>query len=107
MYRQSPWAFSCAELLASRFPLGKLFNCPLSRASHQSAGRFYLGLRLIKMDCMSNQPKPRLWLIKWGGTELAMLGRWPDKEIAKLTCRAVADVAKKRESLGIVAPTTF
>jgi S-ribosylhomocysteine lyase LuxS involved in autoinducer biosynthesis len=41
--------------------------------------------------------------ICWGGTELSMLGRWPDKEIAKITRRTLAEVIEKRESLRIPA----
>jgi hypothetical protein len=40
---------------------------------------------------------------RWGGTELSMLGRWPDAEIAKITCRSLAQVVAKRKSLGIPA----
>jgi hypothetical protein len=39
--------------------------------------------------------------IRWGGTELSMLGRRPDAEIARITCRSLAQVVAKRESLGI------
>ena len=50
-------------------------------------------------------PSPRRSvIIKWGETELSMLGHWPDKEIAKITYRTLTDVIKKRESLGLSAP---
>jgi hypothetical protein len=40
---------------------------------------------------------------RWGGTELSMLGRWPDAEIAQITHRSLAQVVAKRESLGMPA----
>jgi hypothetical protein len=43
------------------------------------------------------------YLLRWGGTELSMLGRWPDAEIARITSRPLAQVVAKRKSLGIPA----
>jgi hypothetical protein len=36
---------------------------------------------------------------KWGVTELAMLGRWPDEELAQITGRSLAEVQAKRLEL--------
>jgi hypothetical protein len=37
--------------------------------------------------------------INWGATELAMLGHYPDAELAKLIGRTIADVQAKRLEL--------
>jgi hypothetical protein len=39
--------------------------------------------------------------VRTPAAELSMLGRWPDAEIARITCRSLAQVVAKRESLGI------
>ena len=41
--------------------------------------------------------------INWGQTELDLLGRYPDEEVATLTVRRVENVSKKRKELGIRA----
>jgi hypothetical protein len=55
-----------------------------------------------KRDCAPRSPKTATF--RWGETELLMLGRWPDAELAKLTHRTLAEVVAKRKSLGISQP---
>jgi hypothetical protein len=51
-------------------------------------------LRIPAIDYCNGQDH-----IRWGATELAMLGRHPDAYISRITGRSVQEVAAKRKAL--------
>jgi hypothetical protein len=47
----------------------------------------------------ASQPRGNTPPCAWGTTELAMLGRYPDAEVARITGRSLKDVRAKRTEL--------
>ena len=84
--RELPWPRANDALL------GTMPDAALAKLLHRSSAAVTRRRHELKIRAFRLQGRAA----KWGATELAMLGRYPDEELANITGRTIEEVQAKR-----------